>query len=341
MMNSIKEKLYKEPTLIIKILEHFGFYNPILKNGEIRFGIEQGHNPNAIRINISDNANLYVQDFARGLKKYDLFSYIMKVRNLDFRTVLSSIKQVVGIDSYSDFCVAKSIFGGFYEKIKRKTPNLMARVYPESILEEYEQVYNTRFLRDNINFQAQDFFEIGYDVLSQRITIPIRNTYGELIGVKGRANWECTEDESKYIYLVPCPMSTTLYGYIYNYEFINSNKTILIGESEKFVMQAYSYGIRNCLALGGNSLSDTQCKILMELNPKEIVFILDKSLDPAITLVNAEKLSRYIRLFDTKIYWWDWQKNKSLPPKSSPSDYGKEVMNEILKKEIFEVRLNE
>ena len=341
MINSIKEKLYNEPTLIIDILEHFGFYCPILKGGEIRFGIEQGHNPNAIRISLSDNVNLYVQDFARNLKKYDLFSYIMKVRNLDFKTVLNSIKQVIGIDSYSELCTTKSIFGGFYDRIKKKIPNLIAKIYPEIILQEYEQVYNIKFLRDNINFQAQDFFEIGYDVLSQRITIPIRNIYGELIGVKGRANWECTEDELKYLYLIPCPMSTTLYGYTQNYEFINNNKTIFIGESEKFVMQSYSYGIRNCLALGGNSLSDTQCKILMELNPKEVVFMLDKSLDPAITFANAERLSRYIRLFDTKIYWWDWQKNKSLPQKSSSSDYGEKVMSEILKNEIFEVKLYE
>ena len=152
--------------------------------------------------------------------------------------------------------------------------------------------------------------------------------------MKGRANWNVDDDEPKYLYIIPCRMSSTLFGYAQNYPFIKDEQTIYIGESEKFVMQTHTYGIKNCLGLGSNSLSGTQCKLLLELNPKRIVFMLDKSLDPEITKANAEKLRIYARMFDLSIGWWDWTKNNTFPEKASPSDFGKQALLNIIEKEV-------
>ena len=333
MISYIKRELLDKPEYIIELLERYDFYKVRIHNGEIRCAFEEGANATAIQIRLHNNNALFVKDYGRDIS-CDLFSYIIKTRQADFKEILQTIKQMLGISEYSYFSPSRSAFGGFYNKIKRQTYGVQAKVYPEKILQEYVYGCQMRFLRDNINYEAQEKFQIGYDIISQRITIPVRNVFGELIGVKGRIAGEPDEDEPKYMYLYPCPMSSTLFGYCQNYEYINEGKTILIGESEKFVMQCYSYGIRNCVSIGSNSLSTTQCRLLMELNPERIVFLLDKDLLPEITQNNADKLRVYSRMRDLELCWWDWTKNTDLPPKSSPSDFGEETMRRILNKEV-------
>ena len=59
-------------------------------------------------------------------------------------------------------------------------------------------------------------FEIGYDLDSHRITFPVRDEIGTLVGVKGRALYEWQGD--KYIYLERCAKSHILYGLWQNFE---------------------------------------------------------------------------------------------------------------------------
>lgn len=342
MLKDLKKELLKSPQSIINILEQYEFSKIHIKSNEIRFAIADGHNSSAIRIKLTDNDNLYVDDFIRNVRddfgsRCDVISYIIKTKNTDFATVLSTIKKELGITDFYDFHTKQSVFGGFYDRIKKNQASLNVKTYKETILNEYLNVYSKRFAEDKITFEAQDKFQIGYDIDSQRITIPIRNVYGELIGIKGRAAWDITDDECKYLYIVPCPMSSTLFGYCQNYEFLNQADEIYIGESEKFVMQCYSYGIRNCVSLGSNSLSTAQAQLLIELNPKKIIFMLDKGLDFANTKANVERLKLFTRMFDIEIYWWDWQINTNLPDKASPSDYGKKIFVDIVKNEIREV----
>ena len=127
-------------------------------------------------------------------------------------------------------------------------------------------------------FETQEYFNLHYDVENQRIVIPIYNSYGELIGAKGRANWKVEPDEQKYYYLIPCRISETLYGYSHNYPYLTNN-TVYVAESEKAVMQAYSIGYRNFVSIGGSSLSTKQCVLLRELSPQKIIFLLDEGLD--------------------------------------------------------------
>ena len=68
--------------------------------------------------------------------------------------------------------------------------------------------------------------------------------------------------------------------------------------------------------------------------------MLDKDLPPEITQNNVDRLKVFARMRDLELYWWDWTKNTDLPPKSSPSDYGAEVMKRILDKEVVECEQN-
>lgn len=334
MLKQLKRELLQSPQSIVNILEQYDFYKVRIQNNEIRCGIGEGHNPTSIRIKLVNNDNLFVSDYSRAIS-YDLINYIIKTRKAEFSDVLKVIKSELGISDFYEFSTKQSIFGGFYDRIRKKDSELYVKTYNETLLSEYQNVYSARFLKDNISFSAQDYFHIGYDTISQRITIPIYNAYGELIGVKGRATWETAEDEPKYLYIVPCPMSSTLYGYCQNYSYLCEND-VYVFEAEKSVLQCYSFGVRNCVSLGSNSLSNTQCKLLMSLNPTRIIFILDKGLDYENTKRNSELLNAYLRMSDTKIFWWDWTKNTTLPDKASPSDFGRENFNRI-QNEIAEV----
>ena len=108
-------------------------------------------------------------------------------------------------------------------------------------------------------------------------------------------------------------------------------------EAEKSVMQIYSYGYRNAVAIGSNSLSTTQCKLIVELQPTKIVFLLDKGLDLENTFANIERLQAYMRMSDAEVWYWNWHLS-DLPDKSSPSDYGKDTLDKILTTQLQKYR---
>lgn len=335
MFKDIKHRLLDNPESIINILEQYEFYKPRIHNNEIRCGLYEGANPTAIRIKLTNNENLYVCDFSRNINE-DIINYLIKVKGTDFKQVFNTIKKELGIQSFYTITEKRSIFGGFYNRISKFQSAMYVKTYPEDILNEYNTGYNKRFLDDNISLQTQEYFDIGYDIVTQRITIPIRNAYGEIIGIKARINYE-SDDEPKYMYLFPCPMSQTLYGFSQNYVHL-CNGDIYLYEAEKSVLQCHTYRMFNALALGSNSLSDTQCKLLMGLQPKRIIFMLDKGLNIDNTLRNIEKLLLYTRMNDVQICYWDWSMNTSLPDKASPSDYGKDALQDIINNEIIEYK---
>ena len=154
------------------------------------------------------------------------------------------------------------------------------------------------------------------------------------MGLKVRCNWDVQEDEQKYYYALPCPTSKTLYGYCQNYEHL-CNNTVYIVESEKSVMQAYSYGYRNFVATCGVGLSTQQCTLLMQLTPKKVVFLYDEGLDFDIIQRNIQKLSFYTKLFDIKLGYWDSTIDIDTPVKCSPTDLSQEMLDEILNKQIL------
>jgi hypothetical protein len=153
------------------------------------------------------------------------------------------------------------------------------------------------------------------------------------MGIKVRVNHNVEDGEQKYYYLVPCRMSQTLYGYFQNYKYLAEN-TVYIFESEKSTMQCYSYGIRNCVALGSSSISGYQCKMIMELQPKRVIFMHDEGLDFEVIKKNIDKLKLYSKMFDLEIGYWNTTKDKTIPHKASASDLGKEKLLEILSTQI-------
>ena len=330
MLKEIKKELLDNPEKLKELLEYFNFYNVHIHQSYISFGRAQDTSKKSIVVRLEKNDYLYVTDYARNISK-DLFSYISEQRLVDFKDIIGVVRNILGIDDFGLFNESRGIFGGFYEKI-RKRSEYSVRTYDESILDKYIPLANKRFINDNISIAAQQFFGVRYDVESQGIVIPIHNQIGELIGAKVRCNYEVQDGEMKYYYLIPCQASQTLYGYSQNYNYLTNN-IIYIYEAEKSIMQCFSYGIRNCVALGSGSISRKQVRMLLELNPKKIIFMHDVGYDLENILRNINMVKNYSRFSEVELGYWDFF-DRLYDNKVSASDLGKKELLRIMDTEI-------
>lgn len=331
MLKEIKKELLTNPDKLKKLLEKFDFYNIVVHQSYISFGRSADSSKKSIVIRLENNPYLYVKDYARNINK-DLFTYIGEQKTIKYADILSVTKTVLNIQDYYDFFYNRGIFGGFYERIKRRNISKI-RIYEESLLNQYIRCGNLRFLRDKISLEAQKFFNIRYDIESQGIVIPIYSQLGQLMGVKVRCNYDAMDDEIKYYYLVPCAMSQTLYGYSQNYNYLVGS-IVYIFESEKSVMQCYSYGIRNCVALGSGSISGKQVQMIFELNPKQVIFMHDTGFDIENIERNITLVKTYSRFSEIEVGYWNYF-GKRYKDKISPSDLGYKKLKWIMKNEIL------
>jgi hypothetical protein len=332
----IKEKLLEQPESIEHILDTFGFEKIRIRNREIRCAREFNSNPTAVVIRLTDNEHLLVKDYELNVV-YDLINYIIKIKKVEFKDVMNAIKQELHLDSIYNYKRKVVLFGGLYDKISRSNGEISVTTYPEEILEQYGNTPCLLWLKDGISLSTQRKWGVGYCVETQRITLPIRTSTSELLGIKGRCNYEPEEYEAKYLYLTSsCSMSQTLFGYSENYSSLYEGN-IFVVESEKSVLKMDSWGYNNVVALGSNSLSTTQAKLLMSLNPKCVTFLLDKSLPLENTKRNAELLKTFCTMRQLKIKYWNWEDNLTLDEKAAPCDDTKEELEYILQNEVVDI----
>ena len=325
--------LLERPDAICNILQRFDFYNVTTRSNEIRFGRAPDSTKGAISIRLLDNDWLNVKDYSKAIS-LDFFSYISEEKGVELRSVFQATKEELGITDWYQLetKTKRMIFGGFFNRIG-KNKRLDNKVIDETVLSEYEAVPSQRFLRDGISLKTQKKFGIRYDSESQRIIIPLRDQFGQLVGCKGRANWETSEDEAKYLFLYKCMMSQILYGDYENYLYMY-NKDVIICEAEKSVLQADSMGYHNVVAIGGNSLSATQAKMIVGMMPKRIILCLDEGLNIDVIQKNLNTIYTFAKMFDIQIGWWNSDYDIDIPEKASPTDCGKNKFEEIISKQI-------
>lgn len=334
MLSEIKEQLLEQPDAIIELLQYFDFTHITPSKREIRFARDHKGGKN-ISIRLERNENLYVNDFARGVSK-DIFSYIIQEKGVTFREVIQKTKQILNLSD--DWRPRKrvSLFGGIYDNVSCSNRGIRLKTYDEDVLDQYEECGNLRFLRDGISLEAQRFWDIRFSVECNSIIIPIYNEYGELVGAKSRINWCPQDGESKYYYPIPLQMSQILYGYSENYQYLYGNDVVIV-ESEKSVMQGWSFGERNIVALGSNSLSEKQVKLLLQLQPKRIIIAMDEGLDFEQTQRNADIIRNLCTMFTPEIWYWDSNQDLDIDPKSSPTDMGKDKYEEIMQEQLVKI----
>lgn len=333
MVQELKKQLLEDPENICTLLEEFEFEHITLKRNEIRFArnSEGGQN---IRIRLENNDYLNVTDYARS-EHCDIVSYIIKEKHTGFRTVLTAIKKILHLsDDWRPQNGKREIFGGVYSRIINKTKP-QPKTYPEEILNEYMPVGNMLWLRDGISLETQRFYDVCFDIENNGIVFPWRNEHGDIIAIKSRYNGMPPEGISKYYFPIGGNISSSLYNYSQCYQYLYGNDVIIV-ESEKACMQAYTMGYKNVVGLGSNSLSEDQAKLIIQLQPRRIVMALDEGLEFEQTVKNIKLLKSLAVMRELKIFYWDSAMDIDIPLKASPTDMGKEKFEEIMREQIVE-----
>ena len=336
-MKEIKELLLSNPEHIENIFTTLGFYKVHKYKQEILCcNSEKG---SGASINIKLNDNISCKDFKNGTKG-DIFSFLMKKRQLELMDILNIVKQELGLDSFTfSEKPTNSVFGGAYRKIKRNSTNENEDIIlPEETLIPYSNKLNMRFLRDGISFETQRKFQIGLDPFTQRITIPWRSLQGELLGVMGRYTGE-EEGIPRWLPVIPFPKLNALYGYSTNYKYLVDCDVLYLGESEKFVLALDSLGINTCLAIGRSEISSGQIKRIISLNPKEIIYCMDEGLPEEINIKNVKLTQQFLKYHNIKVLYVYDENNEILPKnsKASPTDFNKDIFLRLVTEKVKEV----
>lgn len=270
------------------VLEELGCKHIRLHNNtyySCAFPFVESDNKNGMLVYID---NLYVHSNTKNIKdKYgnsDIVSLICYVKDMYFTKALKWLADILGLDYYKEeqeeipeslqytkMLIDMSEGDDFVNEIKLKPIS-------EKVLSYYKSYVNDMFYNDGISYSTQREFEIGFDIHTQRYTIPIRDELGTLVGVKGRY-YKKDSDEEKYLYLEPCSKSQVLYGLYKTMEYIKEKNEVIVVESEKSVMVLWSQGIRNVVAIGGHDLSKTQVEKITRLGIKEIILCYDEDVN--------------------------------------------------------------
>lgn len=328
----VNEALSADEDVVREILEELGFTQLTFDacKRTFRFAREEGRNPTSMVLNLD---TLSFHCFSTN-SKGNLYTLIMQRKDMNFPNALKWAADYVGLDKEEYDIDIQLPFGGFFQGLVKEIsePEFSMKTYDESELDEYKGFYNTMFLKDGISFESQEKFDVGYDALSNRITIPIYSLDNKLMGIMGRYNGKC-EKEERWLPIIPCSRSLTIYGFNENYQSIQEKGMAIIGESEKFVMQADGFGCHIALATSGCHISDTQAKHIKSMFLPKIILAYDEGLSEEDIIAEAEKLKMDNQIYKNQVGYIYDREHKYLPEgsKASPSDLGKDIFTKLIK----------
>ena len=308
------------------IKKHTGFYTA---------GNPDGDNPSAIVI--YENENLTTLNYTRQLTKQprttDIIDLVAFIKQCTFPEALREICNMLCLDYYAESInITESlqwiqIIKDMYIEDGAEDKSPLTPI-SENILSYYLPYPNLMFQEDNIPLSIQKEFEIGYDPATNYITIPIRDSLGSLVGIKGRWLGENDGFHTKYTYIEKTNKSKLLYGYYQNRDYIKSSTQVFIVESEKAVMQLAGIGIRNVVATSGKTISKTQVELIARMGIVPIfAFDADVSEDELTNIANMfmDGVSVYAIIDKDHVL------NEKESPSDNPDKWFKLIQNNIYK----------
>ena len=277
-----------ENNFIPTILEELGCHHIRKKDGYFQCANPDGDNVTAVCV--YENTNLttinYTRDISNGKNIHtDLISLVEFYKNETFPYAVKWICDVLDIDYYSNLDedlpkslqLTKMLVEMQSVDTETETEKPLKPI-SEKILSYFKPYVNDMFNEDGVSYDTQAEFEIGYDEFTNRITIPIRDDLGNLVGVKARYFYrQVPEDEQKFMYIEKCARSQILYGLYKTINFIKKAQRVFVTEAEKGVQQLYDKGYFESVATGGSKISKSQIDKLTRLCVP-IIFVFDKDI---------------------------------------------------------------
>jgi len=335
-MNGVELKLYLKdnPSLIEQLLESVGCENIVFSSNKITCSNPDGDNFGAVNVMLNDTLNCV--DFTRSdYDKYKIKDIITLMQfflnEISINKTIKYIQSICGIEKNVSLTRQDNTIHHL-KQLKRSLQGCTEcsdDPIDENLLNEFLDVYINIFLSEGIDYKIQNEFEIKYDLNSNSIVIPIRNYKGDLITFKLRTLFKDYKELGlpKYRYLYNFSGKYYLYGEFENQKYIKESDCIFVFEAEKSVLQAASFGYRNCVAISKHDISRQQINRILSYN-KPIILAFDKDIKISEVLTQCRKfrgMQEIYYIFDTDGY---------LTGKSSPTDFGLyifEMLNENCK----------
>lgn len=336
----IKKRIYEEER-IEELLEKLGCHHiKREQHGElITAARPDGSNRRSVQVRNNENLTSYVR--SRGLT-FDIFrlvSYILnditdeEELNRDSYNSKDWICNELGYTDILDGTYKPPVnWNKWLHKYKSKSNSFHKEpqeneVLPESILDQFLSFPNIWWLQEGISIPIQRLFQIGFDLETGTITIPIHNKEGWLVGVKGRViPGRETDTCPKYFYIHSCYKSLELYNYHRAIQYILDKNEVIVVESEKTCMKLTEYGYPNCVGIGGDGISQEQICLLKKLGlGVNIVFAYDKDKDMEFVKRQVEPL------VITRNVYVVYDKQELTEGKDAPVDKGVMVWRELYK----------
>ena len=336
MIITIKDKLKNDTDTIIDILNDINCHNINVQKNKIRFGTDSLGSGTG---NIVEIDTLKYYSFSQDKTRTgDIFVLIENQLGLTFKQALHWLAKRLNITitGYVKKKPKRLPFGGFYREYIEDKYELQSTeppiTYEESVLNDYILMNSRLWFEDGILYSVQERFGVGYDVISKRITLPIRDEMGNLCGVLGRVNEEeIPLYKAKYLSLLKCDRSKILFGLYENYTNILTKNRIYVAEAEKSVLQALSKEIDNVVAIGKHEVSFRQAMLLKTLAVNEIIIAFDEGVPFEDCCKQIERIKSKGHFFQNKVgILYDFD-NKYLPKgsKMSPYDLDKDTLEEF------------
>lgn len=286
----LKELLNVEKAKLI--LESIGCHSITENGNKICASNPNGDKKNAI---CCYSGSWNVEDYTRGeyqaKKCRDIISFVEFICDISFPQAMKKICSIIGENYYYNKVDTTPLFIKFLDFVetgKKQEDEGKINVLPERILGQFEIIPNKKWLDEGISIEAQKYFQLGIDIDSGRIIIPIRTELGDLCGIKGRLLRDEEANGDKYLYIYSCPKSRILYGLWQNLKMIKEKHLIIIVESEKSVIKLYSLGYP-AVAIGGKVISDIQAELILRCDV-DIILAFDEDVTDSELEENVQKL---------------------------------------------------
>lgn len=348
-LEKIKERIHNEER-IEELLEELGCWNiDTEQNGNLYVaGLPDGDNERSVQIKNKPSLTSHIRSKGVSGDIYAVVSFILYEADTEEKqlSTLSKSKfwicNKLGYLEYIDefYKVTSSNepqipqYNKWLKQFKEKESVALSNtVIRESVLERYGIIPYLGWINEGLSVKTQRYFGVGIDVPTERVTFPVHNKEGGLIGVKGRyiGTDEHIQNHYKYLYIVPCNKSIEFFNFHRAVPYIKEKKEVIVVEGAKTVMLLHQWGYRNVISVEGDSITDQQFDLLKELG-LDIKYIFawdqDKSVEYVFNEVSRLKGRMRFAIYD---------KDNLLSAKDSPCDKGKEVWENLLNNYCYKI----
>lgn len=300
------------------IVDVIGKYIPLTQKGKNYFCVCPFHDDHSPSMSVSYDKQIY-KCFSCGASG-NVFTFVQNYENVSFSEAVSIVARSVGLNL--DFGPVKknsnnfkleleimSLAERFLQNNLKSSSGIDAKKYleergiNEEIIAEFGiglSLDNATSLKDLLlkkGYGIDKLIELGvvnehgFDVFARRITFPLWNIDGDIVGFSGRIYRN--EDSAKYVNSKETKIfkkGELLYNYHNARDYAKREKFILVVEGFMDAIRLSANGIKNVIALMGTSLTSNHIDLLKKLRVKVILCLDNDDAGLTATINNGMML---------------------------------------------------